>query len=308
MQVSVVVCTYARERYDDFVEAVESVLEQTYDPLEVVLVVDGNEDVFELVQADFGDRENVVTHCNSENRGVSASRTRGAELASGDVVAFIDDDAIADPDWIAELVDVYESTGALAVGGQMTGEWVAGRPWYLPEEFYWLVGVTYPGFADDGAEVRNTFESNISFRRDVFLELGGFDPELGPTADTYSHSEGAEIGSRLRAKYGCGVIYTSEAVVRHKVFEHRTQLRWLLMRAFKQGQSKRSFERQTTGSTGEEFGYLRTLFTSHIPQRLQSLVRSPKMAAIGQLVMLLVLTIAVGVGYLSETITELISR
>ena len=302
MQVSVVVCTYAHKRYDDFVEGVESVLEQTYEPLEVVLVVDGNDDVFELVQADFGDREDVVTHCNSENRGVSSSRTRGAELASGDVVAFIDDDAIADPDWISELVDVYESTGALAVGGRMTGEWVPGRPWYLPEEFYWLVGVTYPGFADDGAEVRNTFESNISFRRDVFLELGGFDPELGPTAETYSHSEGAEIGARLQAKYGRGVIYTSDAVVRHKVFEHRIQLWWLFQRAFEQGVSKRTMEQRSTASSDEEFGFLQALFTEHVPRRLQTACSSPSLGTVGQLLMVFVFTGLVVTGYVFETV------
>ncbi|ARS90813.1 glucosyl-dolichyl phosphate glucuronosyltransferase [Natrarchaeobaculum aegyptiacum] len=297
MQVSVVVCTYAPERYDDFVEAVESVLEQTYDSLEVVLVVDGTEEVYEQVQSDFGALENVVTHCNDENRGVSASRTTGAELASGDVVAFIDDDAIAEPNWAAELVAVYESTDALAVGGRMVGEWLAGRPWFLPEEFYWLVGVTYPGFAEDGAEVRNTFESNISFRRDVFLELGGFDPDLGPTADEYSHSEGAEIGARLRATYGRGVVYTADAVVRHKVFEHRIQFSWLCKRAFEQGQSKRAMERRDAASAGEEYGYLRMLFTQHVPRRIRQLLQSPSSAAVVQFLMMFVFTLIVGVGY-----------
>lgn len=304
MQVSVVVCTYAMDRYGDFVDAVESVLEQTHDPLEVVLVVDGTEDVYERVQSDFGPLENVVTHCNDENRGVSVSRTTGAELASGDVVAFIDDDAIAEPDWIAELVSVYESTDALAVGGRMVGEWLAGRPWYLPEEFYWLVGVTYPGFAADGAEVRNTFESNISFRREVFLELGGYDPELGPTADDYSHSEGAEIGARLQATYGRGVVYTSDAVVRHKVFEHRLEFGWLCERAFEQGISKRTMEHREAASASEEVGYLQTLFLEHVPRRVRLLVRSPSSALLGQLLMVFAFTACVGSGYVYRTVAD----
>lgn len=300
MQVSVVVCTYARDRYADFVEAVESVLEQTYDSVEVVLVVDGNEAVYDLVEADFGDREGIVTHCNDENHGVSYSRTRGAELASGDVVAFIDDDAVAEPNWVAELVDVYESTDALAVGGRMVGEWLAGRPWYLPEEFYWLVGVTHRGFAEDGAEVRNTFESNISFHRNVFLELGGFDPDLGPTANEYSHSEGAEIGARLRATYDRGVVYTADAVVWHKVFEHRIQFSWLCERAFEQGQSKRAMERRATATSEEEFGFLHTLLTEHVPRRLRIASNSLSFAAVGQLLMMFVFTGLVGAGYVVE--------
>ena len=304
MKVSVVVCTYAHDRYEHFVDAVESVLSQTYEPLEVVLVVDGNERVFERVQTDFGDCERVVTHCNDENRGVSASRTRGARVATGDVVAFIDDDAIADPDWVAALVDAYQSSDAIAVGGRMVGEWLAGRPWYLPEELYWLVGVTHRGFAESGDEVRNTFESNISFRRDVFLNLGGFDPELGPNAESYSHSEGAEIGTRLQAKYGRGVVYNPDAVVAHKVFVHRTRLRWLLARAFEQGRSKRRLEHRDAASNSEEGDYLRQLFLEHVPRRLRSLVRSPSLAAGVQLLMLFVFTGVVGCGYLYETVRD----
>jgi glycosyltransferase involved in cell wall biosynthesis len=122
MKVSVVVCTYASNRYDHFVEAVKSVLAQTYDPVEIVLVVDGNEQVFDRVVAEFADRDCVVTHCNDTNRGVSASRTTGAELATGEVVALIDDDAVAGPTWVAELVATYEPTDAIAVGGRMAGQ------------------------------------------------------------------------------------------------------------------------------------------------------------------------------------------
>jgi len=114
MQVSVVVCTYAMDRYDAFSEAVESVLNQTYDPLEVVLVVDGNDAVFERVREDFCGRENVVCHCNEENRGISYSRTKGAELAAGDIVAMIDDDATAEPDWVQRLVSVYERSAGMS--------------------------------------------------------------------------------------------------------------------------------------------------------------------------------------------------
>ena len=303
VQVSVVVATYATERFDDFCEAVESVLAQTYDPVEAVLVVDGNEAVCERTRERFGDREEVVIHCNDENLGVSISRTTGAELASGDVVAFIDDDAVANPGWVAELVETYEETDALAVGGQMEGRWLADRPWYLPEEFDWLVGVTYPGFAEAGEEVRNTFESNISFRRDVFLELGGYDPELGPRGDEYSHSEGAEIGARLRAEYNRGLVYEPDAVVEHKVFEERTQLLWLLTRAFEQGVSKRRMERRSVAaSNGEESDYLRQLAVEGVPRRLRTIRREPSVASLTKLVMLFVFTGFVGVGYLYATV------
>jgi len=298
MKVSVVVCTYAMDRYDVFCEAVESVLSQTYDPIEVVLVVDGNESVFECVSREFGEHNDVLLHCNDDNRGVSYSRTKGAELASGDVVAFIDDDATAKSDWISELVRVYEETDAIAAGGRLEGDWLAGEPWYLPAEFHWLVGVTHPGFAEPWDEVRNTFESNISFRRDVFLNLGGFAPEMGPTEDRYLHSEGAELCARMRARYGSGVVYNPDAVVEHKVFEHRLQLTWLFRRAFQQGYSKRLLETFVDDPGGEEGAYLRELLTRRAPKYIKQGVHSRSWEPIGQLAMVFVFTALVGIGYL----------
>lgn len=305
MKVSVVVATHAMARFDEFREAVESVSEQTHDETEVIVVVDGDEAVYDRALALFGDAENVRLYCNDGTRGVSATRTRGAELASGDVVAFIDDDAVADPEWVAELARIYRETDAVAVGGRIDGKWLAGRPWYLPEEFDWLVGVTYPGFAEAGEELRNTFESNISFTREVFLDLGGYDPELGPHGDDYSHSEGAELGARLRAAYGRGVVYNPDAVVEHKVFAERTDVTHLLTRAFQQGVSKRRMERQAPEQgVGEESTYLRRLFADGVPRRASEAIGSRSPVPLGEALMLVVFTAAVGLGYLWEAVAE----
>ena len=304
MRASVVVCTYAEGMYDHFRECVESVLAQTHGDVETVIVVDGTESVHARARGEFGHRSDVVLHRNDENRGVSHSRTKGAELASGDVVAFIDDDAVADPEWIETLVGAYERTDAVAVGGRIEGRWLAERPWYLPAEFDWLVGVTYPGFAEAGEEVRNTFESNISFDRDVFLTLGGYDTSFGPDADSYSHSEGAEFGARLRDEYGRGVLYVPDAIVEHKVFEERTRLTHLLVRAFQQGVSKRRLEVESPADGGrEESAYLRRLLAESVPRRLREGVRSRSATPIGEAIGLLSLAVAVGVGYLYATVS-----
>ncbi len=308
MEVSVVVATHAMFRYSDLRDAVESVLAQTYGQVELVVVVDGTDAVADRARREFGDRESVRVHCLPENRGVSAARTHGAELATGDVVAFLDDDAVANPDWIERLVTAYDDHGALAVGGRMTGDWHSGRPWYLPTEFDWLVGVTYPGFAEAGAEVRNTFESNLSVRRDVFLDLDGFDPDLGPTADRYRHGEGAAFGDRLRAEHGRGVIYAPDAVVEHNVFEYRTRPGFLARRAFQQGVSKRRLGRSSDtpgGTDSTESNYLGWLLQDRVPRRLRGIVESTSVRALGELLALALLTGIVGLGYLWGWLEEL---
>ncbi len=299
MRVSVVVCTYAEERYSDFCEAVESVLSQSYDDVEAVLVVDGNEQLHQRARGDFGDREAVVVHCNEINSGLSYSRTRGVELASGDVIAFLDDDAIAQRNWVAQLVAGYEQTDAIAVGGRMIPEWVAKKPDFLPEEFYWLIGANYEERLDDWSEVRNTLGSNMSFRREVFEEIGGFDEQVGLTGDNQIQSEETELAMRMYDTFNKGMLYNPEAVVAHKVFEYRTDPQWLLRRAFWQGYSKRAVQQlDADGPANEEADFLAHLAVSSVPRRLAGLVRTPTVAKAKQFVLLFALTACVGLGYL----------
>jgi len=290
------------DRYGAVTEAAESVLDQTHDEVELVFVSDGDPAVFDRFEADFGDREDVRTHCNDENRGLLESRNTGAERATGDVVAFIDDDALAHPEWVAHLVAAYEDHDALAVGGKMTPVWVDGKPRFLPEEFYWLIGVTHRGFGhgpDTPGEVRNTNGSNLSFRRDVFLELGGFDTEIGGRKGDKNLQGGeTELCARLQAEHGRRVYYAPDARVGHKVFAYRTEPRWLLDRAFWQGYSKRGMEGFVPDSADEEFDFLGRLLGEFLPGRAWSLLTEPDYSKAAQLVWLLVLTGTVGVGYL----------
>ena len=181
----------------------------------------------------------------------------------------------------------------------MTPIWIAGKPEFLPEEFYWLVGVTHRGFAEPGEEVRNTFGSNISFRTEVLRELGGFATEVGRQGEKNLQAHETELCARMREEYGRGVVYNPDAEVGHKVFEWRTDKRWLLERSFWQGYSKRAMESLVSEeSSAEESEFLRQLLTEFVPQRVKSLVDGPSLTKAKQLVALLGLTGTVGVGYL----------
>lgn len=298
MEVSVVLCTYSLEMYDHFREAAESVLDQTHDRVELVVIVDGSEEVYDRVVNDYDNCEDVVVHCNDENVGLLESRNTGGELASGDIVAFIDDDAIADETWVAELVRGYQQQNALAVGGKMVGDWVAGRPSFLPQEFYWLVGVTHRGFSDGAGWVRNTFGSNISFNRDVFRDLDGFDTEIGGRkGDANLQGGETELCARLAAEYDETVWYTPDAVVKHKIFDYRTKLPWLLDRAFWQGYSKRAMETLVPESGGQEGEFLTDMITEFVPRRVRRLARATVIIPLRELLMLTVFTGCVGAGY-----------
>jgi glycosyltransferase involved in cell wall biosynthesis len=283
--------------YEHLVEAVESILSQTHDDVEVVVVVDGNDELYRLISSDYSDTDEVRLVLNDENLGLSASRNAGFERSTGDVVAFMDDDSVADERWVEELVSTYEEQGVEAVGGRMTPIWVAGKPSFLPEEFYWLIGVTHRGFPGEG-EVRNTFGSNISFRRDVLEKLDGFDEDLGRKGDRHVQGEETELAARMRDELGGTLYYNPEAKVGHKVFEYRTRLGWLLKRAFWQGYSKRAMETIVSESSDEESEFLGNLLLRFIPDRLRKAVVGLSLTESKKFVMLIIFTVCVGLGYL----------
>lgn len=297
MEVSVVVCAYTLERKDVLFECVKSVLEQTYEPIEVVLVVDGNPDLASVLDARFGERKNVRIIENDKNRGISYSRTKGAEEATGEIVAFIDDDGVAEPDWIETLVEVYEETDAIAAGGYVAPGWLHEKPSFFPAEFYWLVGCTEKGFAEDGEEVRNVYGSNISYRREAFLEVGGYDVNTGRKGDRHIQAHEAPVGIRLQQQYGRGMIYVEDAVVHHKLFGYRGDFWWLVRRSFWQGFSKRVMDVLYPDSQGSERSFLRKVYLRYVPNRMRRAVLGPSLTEVQQISAILIFTAMVALGY-----------
>jgi len=230
--------------------------------------------------------------------GLLISRNRGGKLAKGDIIAFIDDDAVAHENWISELVKMYENYNAIAAGGKMEPLWLVKKPVWFPEEFYWLIGVTYAGFPDKICKVRNTFGSNLSFRRDVFLSLEGFNVEMGGIKGKKMLQGGeTDLCIRMYRKFGKKVMYNPNAIVYHKIFERRTKPGFLIRRSFWQGYSKAVMEK-LGGQTGEESNFLKCLLFNSIPHRIKKIVKGEEITSnFLKLLAISGLTASVGLGY-----------
>ena len=301
--VSIILCTHRSERYEDFVEAIDSLNAQSCDneKLEIVVVVDGNRELYDRILKsgiEEADKVEVKVILNEKNMGLSESRNKGIKEAKGDVIAFFDDDAVADEDWLKELGGMYREYDAIAAGGRLMPKWITKKPKFLPEEYYWLVGATHKGFPEEVAEVRNTFGSNLSFKAEVLKALGGFRSEMGVKGKGLLQGEETELCERMREKFGRGVVYNPDAIVYHKVFPERLKMRFLLRRAFWQGYSKRVMK-ELGYSISEEEEFVRDLVGS-ITGRL----KAKSLVAFGQLILLLVFTSTVGLGYVAKVLSS----
>jgi GT2 family glycosyltransferase len=234
--VSVIVCAYTAERWSLLLGVIESVRTQTRAPSEVIVVIDHNEELYDRLAETVGD---VTIVKNTGPRGLSGARNTGVGLADSDIVAFLDDDAEAAPDWLERLTALYDDPEVLAVGGRVEPVWEAGRPGYFGEELDWIVGCSHRGLPRVASEVRNVIGANMSFRLDVIRTVGGFNISLGRQGSTPLGCEETEIC--IRSTMGapwCRIVYEPAALVRHHVPASRGSIRYMLSRSWSEGISK----------------------------------------------------------------------
>jgi glycosyltransferase involved in cell wall biosynthesis len=245
--VSVIICTWTGARWTELCEAVQSVGRQSRPPLETIVVVDHDAALLARARVELTD---VVVSPNVESRGLSGARNSGLALARGDVVAFLDDDAAAAPDWLRLLAREYEDERVLGVGGSIVPVWEE-RPDWFPAEFGWVVGCTYRGLPRERATVRNLIGASMSFRRELFSELGGFRSGIGRVGTRPVGCEETEFCLRAgRARPAGRFIYQPLALVHHRVPAHRARWRYFLARCYGEGLSKALIVRAAGASRG----------------------------------------------------------
>jgi len=171
-RISVVVCTYNGAR--TIGECLDGLAALEYPNVEILVIDDGSTDATAEIA-----RAYDVRLVQTENRGLSCARNLGLELATGEIVAYLDDDAYPDPHWLHYLADMFRTTDLAAVGGpnlpppgeDFVAEAVANSPG----------GPTHVLLSDREAE--HIPGCNMAFRAVALRALGGFDPQFRTAGD-----------------------------------------------------------------------------------------------------------------------------
>jgi glycosyltransferase involved in cell wall biosynthesis/GT2 family glycosyltransferase len=255
--ISVVICAYTRERLERIAAAIESLEGQSVAPHEVVLVIDHAPEL----EAECRERWPAVRVIpNREQQGLSGARNTGLAESGGAVVAFLDDDAVAAPDWIERLGAAYAEERVLGAGGTVRPLWSEGRPRWFPAEFDWVVGCTHSGMPRRPEAVRNLVGANMSFRRQLLLEVGGFRHELGRIGKIPAGCEETDLCIRIGKLHPEGeILYDPAAVVEHFVPTERGQRSYFSSRCRGEGRSKAILSALVGSDSGlsEERSYVR---------------------------------------------------
>lgn len=303
MGISVVICTYGLERFDDVLEAVNSLNNHDYEDFEILIVIDKNDVLKKKLKNNLSDDIKIIV---SDNKGLSNARNEGIKHSMNEIVAFLDDDAIAKKDWLSTIDDNFKNEKVVVVGGKIEPCWINERPVWFPEEVDWIVGCTYKGHPEKKGSIRNVIGCNMAFRRTVFDRVGLFETNVGRVGKKLLAGEEMEICVRIKkAMPNSLIIYDPKMEVYHKVHPYRQTINYVRKRAYNEGLSKariaRLFEKEIENEFITENRYIDYLMKKAIPMRIKNVITMQHaLENLAKTLTIFYVILAVTVGYSSK--------
>lgn len=219
-KISAVLCSYNRARF--VIKAVESIFNQDFPRAEFeVIVVDNNstDDTMEQLEAYAKEHPDYnFRYVVEKNQGVSFARTRCVKEAKGELVAFLDDDSMAQDNWLKTIAAYFDNhKNCYSVGGPIVPYFLAEVPSWYSYYFFGLVGNFYLG--DEVKRLTgNKYPcgANMAFRHSIFDEIGFFNTEIGRSGTGLQAGEEKDIYLKI-LETGKEVYYLPQMVVKHAV-------------------------------------------------------------------------------------------
>ncbi len=200
------------------------------------MVIDHNDELLARAQAELAPVQVVPS---TGPPGLAGARNTGVDQLETDSVAFLDDDAYADDDWLAAITYGFSAPDVIGIGGWVEPRWEAATPTWLAPELYWVAGCSYRGLPASGGPLRNAIGANMAFRSAALQALNGFATDIGQRPGTELRDDDTDLGIRIHAQFpDSRLLHLTQARVHHSVPPERTTWRYLVRRCWGEGQAK----------------------------------------------------------------------
>lgn len=237
MDISAVICTYNGEKTLE--SAILCLVHQTLDnkKYEILIIDNASTDKTHLIAQNI-QSEAQVHYIYEPILGLSQARNTGWLRSQGKYVAYLDDDAIAAPDWLERILEVFAAVPNVgALGGKVEPIWEVPPPSWMNDflkRYLSVLDWSETPIALD--ESRYLIGANIVFPKTVLQYFGGFSVELGRKGYNLISNEDTELVQKIREN-GMLIYYDPGIVVKHLVRSVRLNQLWFIKRWFYQGVS-----------------------------------------------------------------------
>lgn len=238
IDISAVICTFNRADY--LRKAVDSLTRQSLssDRYEIIVVDNGSTDKTRSVVREFS-KNPIVRYFHEPELGLSFARNAGWRSARGKYTAYLDDDAVAHPDWLQKILEVFETVkpGPGCVGGRVEPIWESDRPGWLSD---WLLHglsiIEWTRIPHSLTELSAEWlvGTNFAFPRNVLEAIGGFTSKLDRSGHNFL-SNGDTYIERQVLETGKSCYYHPDIVTSHHIFKDRLTKPWFHRRYYWQG-------------------------------------------------------------------------
>lgn len=225
--VTVAVCTANREVV--LKKCLTSLSKQTAkkSEFEVVVVDNSIRNPVKHVVADFQRKNKNFRYVIEKKIGLSHARNKGWKTAKGQFVAYIDDDSIADKNWVKNIILTTKEHPSIIIFGGPFGRYanVAIPKWY-PSDFCVLDLGRERRYLKKGTEWLSG--TNMVFRKSILRKYQGFDPMLGMSGNNVAYGEETNLQAKIITREHTEILYVPKLKVKHLLAEYKISLRWLL--------------------------------------------------------------------------------
>lgn len=230
MELTIAICTYNRCE----------LLRQTLESLLIAYVPDNNQ--IELIIVDNNSKDSTLEvtqnfilkspfytqYIFEKNQGLSFARNTAVRNASGDIIAFIDDDVIVDRYFIANLIKYYRDYKVSCIGGKILPNWECEPPkWLTDGSYYYILALIDHGNKAIYLTKPHLWGANISFRKEIFTEYGLFNTTIGRKKKNLLGGEETELLNKL-LKANRKILYAPDVMVRHFVQKERMTRKYFM--------------------------------------------------------------------------------
>ena len=239
---SIIICTYNRAKY--IYNVLQSITQNDFpaDNYEIILInnnsTDYTEEKCKLFQHDYP--QITFRYFFETEQGLSHARNRGIKEATGDILIYVDDDALVNKKFLSSYYELFQKDkDVFAAGGPIFPKYETEPPKWL--SFFTkelLTGYLYQGNKTGKFKRRYPGGGNAAYRKEVFEKTGLFNVELGRKGDNLVGAEEKDIFDKM-TKMDMKILYTPQAILYHIIPAYKLTEVYFNRLTFSIGQSER---------------------------------------------------------------------